>query len=327
MTRIPRWPSRSAGPAPAVLPGRHRSPEPCLDAAAHPPVATPTGPARPVIRLSTTLTSYVSLAAAMLIVGTSIVASKIVVDTCRSTPLGLRFLIAAIVLVIVAGRGGGIPSLPPRGPPALAGQALAGHRDVQCLLLLGLDRTTAIASGIITSMTPAVVALLSIPLVDRLRPAGWLGVALAVAGVVVVKRLRHRRGGKRVEATARRGAGFHRGCRRGALRGARQGRDRGGEASADGDADDDLRVRVLPAIRGHRRRRPPSRRRAGEGLAGDRLSRVGRDRGGASWFRVADVPASTAGAFTGMMTVGTILATAIFLDEPVRAVTSRASRW
>jgi drug/metabolite transporter (DMT)-like permease len=41
--------------------------------------------------------------------------------------------------------------------------------------------------------------------------------------------------------------------------------------------------------------------------------------GFALWFQgLQHVPASTAGAFTGLLPVGTILATAIFLDEPVR---------
>ena len=136
---------------------------------------------------SANLTNYLALASAMFIVGTSVVASKIVVDTLPIfTGSAIRFLIAAVILLAIVGRAGGIPRLPARLHLIIALQALAGIVLFNALLMLGLDLTTAIASGIITSTTPAVIAMMSLALGDRLRLIGWIGVTLAVLGVVIV---------------------------------------------------------------------------------------------------------------------------------------------
>lgn len=267
--------------------------------------------------------SYLALASAMLIVGTSVVASKIVVDTLPIyTASMLRFLIAAIVLLVIVARSGGLPKLTLRVHLTLALLALVGLVLFNVLLLLGLDLTTAIASGIITSLTPAVVALLSIPLGDRLRPAGWIGVTLAVAGVVIVNLF-----GTAEAASASRpllGAAlvFL------AVIGEALYAVIGKVATASVKP---IPMATLVTIYGFVLFLPfaaldirdlhPADVPIKGWVAVVYLALIVTVVAFALWFNgLQHVPASTAGAFTGLIPVGTIVATALFLDEPVRWV-------
>lgn len=269
---------------------------------------------------SATLTSYISLASAMLIVGTSVVASKVVVDTMPIyTASTLRFLLAAVILLAIVRRSGGIPSLPLRVHLIVALEALAGLVVFNVLLLLGLDLTTAIASGIITSSTPAVIALMSVALGDRLNLVGWTGVSLAVAGIVVVNLF------GTSEATD---------ARRPLLGAILVFLAVVGEAlyTVLGKVAT-LSLRPLPmaalvttygfllflpfAATDIRDFHPTDIPLSGW-ISILYLSVIVTVTAFALWFKgLQHVPASTAGAFTGMIPVGTILATAIFLDEPV----------
>ncbi len=269
------------------------------------------------------IASYLALASAMLIVGTSVVASKIVVDTLPIyTASMLRFLIAAIVLLVIVARSGGFPKLTLRVHLTLALLALVGLVLFNVLLLLGLDLTTAIASGIITSLTPAVVALLSIPLGDRLRPAGWIGVTLAVAGVVIVNLF-----GTAEAASASRpllGAAlvFL------AVIGEALYAVIGKVATASVKP---IPMATLVTIYGFVLFLPfaaldirdlhPADVPIKGWVAVVYLALIVTVVAFALWFNgLQHVPASTAGAFTGLIPVGTIVATALFLDEPVRWV-------
>lgn len=270
---------------------------------------------------ATNLASYLSLGGAMLIVGTSVVASKIVVETMPIyTASTLRFLIAAAILLAITARSGGIPKLPIRIHVLIALQAAFGLVMFNVLLLLGLDLTTAITSGIITSTTPAVVALLSIPLGDRLRPAGWLGVLLAVAGVVVVNVF----GSAEAESASRPLLGaalvFL------AVVGEALYAVLGKAATAS------VRpvpmatlvtvygfVLFLPFAAMDVRDFDPAEVPLKGWVTIVYLAAIVTVVAFALWFQgLQHVPASTAGAFTGLIPVGTILATALFLDEPVR---------
>ncbi len=257
----------------------------------------------------------------MLIVGTSVVASKIVVDTMPIYSAStLRFLIAAIILLAITARSGGIPRCPTRVHLILAAQAAVGLVLFNVLLLLGLDLTTAIASGIITSLTPALVALLSLPLGDRLRPVGWVGVSLAVAGVVVVNIF-----GTDEAMSASRpllGAALVFLAVVGEALYAVLGKIATGSVKPVPMA---TLVTVyglilfLPLaaidIRDFHVTAVPTR----GWVAIVYLAAIVTVVAFALWFYgLQHVSASTAGAFTGMIPVGTIVASALFLDEPVR---------
>ncbi len=136
------------------------------------------------------LGAYVSLAVAMSIVGSSVVTGKYIAD---AMPIFLaseiRFLIATIILagwMVVRSTGGDRPRISRRDHGVLALQAFTGIFLFNVLILLGLKLTTATASGVITSATPAIIALLSIFLGERLTGRVWGGVLLAMAGVLAV---------------------------------------------------------------------------------------------------------------------------------------------
>jgi len=131
------------------------------------------------------------LAAGMGIVGTSVTANKYLVGHIPiMLALELRFLLAVVLLVLltvlIEDR---LPRIPLRLHAILAAQALLGVVAFNILILLGLDMTTATVSGIITAATPAVIAIMSFTLGDRLSRIAWLGVLMAIGGVILVNLL------------------------------------------------------------------------------------------------------------------------------------------
>jgi drug/metabolite transporter (DMT)-like permease len=152
-------------------------------------------PASPSLLLTHTtasrLPAFSSLALAMGIVGTSVTANKFIVG---NAPIflasAIRFILAAAILfAIVRLVEGGIPRLAARLHIILAVQSLSGVVMFNILLLIGLDMTTATVSGIITAATPAVIALMSVVVGERLSRTAWVGVSIAIAGVVAVNLL------------------------------------------------------------------------------------------------------------------------------------------
>lgn len=132
-----------------------------------------------------------ALTAGMGIVGTSVTANKFLVG---NIPIMLaseiRFLIATcLLLIIVRLVENGLPRIPLRMHLVLAAQALFGVVAFNVLILIGLDMTTATISGIITAATPAIIAIMSFALGDRLSRTAWMGVSLAITGVVLVNLL------------------------------------------------------------------------------------------------------------------------------------------
>ncbi len=129
------------------------------------------------------------LAAAMVIVGSSVVAGKLAL---AEMPLycsqALRFLLACLVLVpLLVAREGGLPRLSPRDWAVTACLALTGSLLFNVFLLNGLRLTSAAAAGIITSTTPAWMALIAVCFLgERLARRSWAGVGLAVAGVAAL---------------------------------------------------------------------------------------------------------------------------------------------
>ena len=137
------------------------------------------------------LPALAALATGMGIVGTSVTANKFLVG---NIPIMLaseiRFLLAAcILLVIVRLVEDRLPRISLRLHAILALQALFGVVAFNILILLGLDMTTATISGIITAATPAVIAIMSFTLGDRLSRTAWFGVFIAIGGVVLVNLL------------------------------------------------------------------------------------------------------------------------------------------
>ena len=127
------------------------------------------------------------LCAAMAIVGSSVAAGKLVVATMPvGLAMGLRFALAAALSVpILYRREGGLPRLSARSWGLLAVQALAGVFAFNWLLLAGLARTSAVSAGVVAGATPLVMGLVSALLFgERPGGAGWLGIALAAAGVM-----------------------------------------------------------------------------------------------------------------------------------------------
>lgn len=139
-------------------------------------------------RVSERLPAFLALVSGMGIVGTSMTANKFIVG---QIPImfasGMRFALASIMLLaLVRFVEGRLPSIPERLHLLMLAQAFFGVLGFNVLVLIGVDMTTATISGIITAMTPAVIAVISFVLGDRLPPIAWAGVGLTIGGVILV---------------------------------------------------------------------------------------------------------------------------------------------
>lgn len=134
--------------------------------------------------------AYLDLTAAMVIVGSSVAAARFVsLSLPPHLVQELRFLVAACIAVpLLYRREGGLPRLPARDWGVLFLQAAAGSLLFNVLLLAGVARLDAAAAGVVTSTTPAVMALASLVLL-RERPSlrTLAGIACCVAGVLVLR--------------------------------------------------------------------------------------------------------------------------------------------
>lgn len=138
------------------------------------------------------LTAYIQLALAMVIVGGSVVAGKLVI---ASFPVflasGLRFGLGCLILVpLLLKVEGGFKSIGKRDGLVLFLQALTGVFLFSIFLLYGLKFTSAVAGGIITSTSPAMIGLISfLFLKERLTLNKSVGIALSMMGVLVINLL------------------------------------------------------------------------------------------------------------------------------------------
>lgn len=124
----------------------------------------------------------------MAMVGSYVALSKPLTELM---PVGLlatlRFAIAAVVMLPWLRRTAGDAPLDRRIVGELTLQSFFGNFLFSLLMLSGVALTSAAAAGLVLSSLPAVVALLSwLLLRERLSAAGWLAVALAVAGVALL---------------------------------------------------------------------------------------------------------------------------------------------
>ncbi len=123
---------------------------------------------------------------AMSIVGSSVVAGKLVV---QSFPIflanELRFLVAAIILIPLWIKIEGFSTLNRKELVAVFLQALLGVFLFNILMLHGLSKTTAMEAGIITGTLPVCTAILSyFILKEKLTRNMGISILLAVVGAI-----------------------------------------------------------------------------------------------------------------------------------------------
>ncbi len=135
------------------------------------------------------LKAYLNLTLAMIIVGSSVVAGKIMVNELPVfLSSGLRFLLAtAVMLPILYFREGGLPRLSRKSWLILTFQALCGSFLFTVFLLYGLKQTSPASAGIITSTTPMFMGIIGWLFFKEKCSAGTIfGISLSLAGVVIL---------------------------------------------------------------------------------------------------------------------------------------------
>ncbi|SDD90063.1 DMT family transporter [Natrinema hispanicum] len=126
----------------------------------------------------------------MVIVGSSVVVAKIIVaDFPIFLANELRFLIAASILVpLYLLTNDGLPQYSKRDTAILASQAFTGVFLFNVLLFYGIQFTNAAEAGIITSTTPAFVAVIAVVFLnDQLTRNTVLGVSFTVLGILAIE--------------------------------------------------------------------------------------------------------------------------------------------
>lgn len=135
------------------------------------------------------LAAYACLALAMVTVGSTVVAGKLVAGALPPfSATALRFALALpCFLAIIAALRTPWPQLASCNWLLLIGQAGAGSVGYTTLMIAGLSYASAADAGVVLGTLPVAAALLSvIALGERPGPGLWLSVGLAVFGVLVV---------------------------------------------------------------------------------------------------------------------------------------------
>lgn len=135
---------------------------------------------------------YGCLAAAMVLVGSTVVASKIIgTGLPPFTATALRFAVALpCFALLMALTGARLPRLDRRDWLLLAAQAIAGSVGYTALLIAGLQRASAVDGGIVLGTLPLVSAAIAILLLGE-RPGKATLAAIAAAGFGVWLMARH----------------------------------------------------------------------------------------------------------------------------------------
>ena len=138
---------------------------------------------------------YFYLAAAMVLVGSTVVASKIIgTGLPPFTATALRFAVALPCFgLLMALTGARLPRLDRRDWLLLAAQAIAGSVGYTALLIAGLQRASAVDGGIILGTLPLVSAAIAILLLGE-RPGKATLAAIAAAGFGIWLMTRHAAG-------------------------------------------------------------------------------------------------------------------------------------
>jgi drug/metabolite transporter (DMT)-like permease len=137
--------------------------------------------------LKGTIIAYVQISLAMMIVGSSVVAGKLIIS---SFPVflasELRFIVASLILVpVLLWKEKRFPRIERSIFGILFLQALTGVFLFNIFMLYGLKFTTAVEAGIITSTLPAVIGVIAVLfLKEKLSRTKIIGILLAVVGVL-----------------------------------------------------------------------------------------------------------------------------------------------
>ena len=100
---------------------------------------------------------------------------------------GVRFALATATIGLLLRHRGTSLRMPREGLWRLALLGVLGHAIYQLLFIEGIARTTAANASLIMASSPMLVALLATALGrEKVHRHGWLGVALAVAGLTLV---------------------------------------------------------------------------------------------------------------------------------------------
>jgi drug/metabolite transporter (DMT)-like permease len=136
------------------------------------------------VRTAAPLAAYCYLAAGMAVVGGYVGFSKVIVATVPVFVLAtIRFGIAVIAMLPWTFPTGGV-ALARGNARTLVAESVFGNFLFSICMLSGVARTSAVAAGLIMSMLPATVAVLSIAtLGERLDRRTAIAIALAVVGV------------------------------------------------------------------------------------------------------------------------------------------------
>lgn len=141
--------------------------------------------------MNRTLQGYACLAAAMALVGSTVVASKVIAAGLPPfTATALRFALALPCFALLWRlTGTRLPELQWRDWLLLTAQAIAGSVGYTTLLIAGLQRTSAVDAGVILGTLPLVSAGVAIvALGERPGRATLLAIGAAAAGVWLMTR-------------------------------------------------------------------------------------------------------------------------------------------
>jgi drug/metabolite transporter (DMT)-like permease len=132
--------------------------------------------------------AYASLSASMVLVGSYVGLSKLLVASFPVFLLAwLRFAIAAVAMLGWVRRGAGDAPLSVHDRKLLFWESFLGNFLFSICMLFGVAATSAVAAGVIMAGIPAAVALLSrLFLGERIAPRVAAGIAFAVGGIAML---------------------------------------------------------------------------------------------------------------------------------------------
>ncbi|QYR23492.1 DMT family transporter [Paenibacillus sp. sptzw28] len=132
--------------------------------------------------------AYAAMIIAMTLVGSSLIVGKWVTNAIPVFLASfLRFGIASALLLLLLYLKEGFPKLERNACILLFLQSLTGVVLFNVCVLYGLQMTTVVEGGIITSTSPLVISLLSFLLFkERISIRQWLGVVMAVFGIAAI---------------------------------------------------------------------------------------------------------------------------------------------